>query len=155
MKYFTKELWAQINSSDEELRTKAEKEWSERSKKYGLRFEKIKKWLSCSFLKDYLRRNGLHDYTIIGIEISASKKIKEYSCKIKMTDGVEIVSITMSDLKSFQIDISSFQCCMLGKLTWGYSEFDFTHEKHITLAVLCDLQNEMMFEFDSIRFENE
>lgn len=153
MRYFTKELWLRINDHDETVRMQAEKEWKANSLSYQLQFEKTREHLSCGFIKDYLFRNGLHDYIILGIVVT--KRGREYSCELQLTNGAETVLVAMYGLKALKIDVDSFQCCMQGKLVWGYSEFEITPENNIQLAVLCDMQNEMKFQFKSMKFTKQ
>ena len=56
----------------------------------------------------------------------------------------------MNGVKALHINIESFKCCIQGKLAWGYSEFELLSDKNIKLAILCDVENEMQFEFESI-----
>ena len=102
------------------------------------------------FVKEYLSRNGMHDYCILGM--NTVKKGRKYSCELQLTDGIETVLITMIGLKALRVDVDFSQYCMLGRLEWGYSEFDITPENTILLSILCDIQNEMQFEFESIMF---
>ena len=149
MRYFTKELWSKINNYDENIRTKAEKEWNANSLAYQQQFEKAKKHLSQGFVKTYLSRNGLHDYTILSIAFTQKKRT--YSCELQLSNGTETVLIAMSGIKASRIDIESLCCCVQGKLAWGYSEFEITPGNNVKLAVLCDEQNEMQFVFEKIR----
>ena len=149
MRYFTKELWSKINDNDENIRTQAEIEWNANSFAYQQQFEEAKKHLSQRFVKSYLSRNGLHDYTILGIAFTQKKRT--YSCELQLSNGEETVLITMVGIKAFLVDIDSFHCCVQGKLAWGYSEFEITPDNNVKLSVLCDEQNEMQFEFEIIR----
>lgn len=153
MRYFTKDLWAKINDCDEAIRAHAEKAWNEISITYQQEFAETMKHLSRTFVNNYLSRNGLHDYAILGIAIT--KRNRTYSCEIQLTDGVETVLIIMKGVKALKIDIDSFLHCVQGKLSWGYSEFELTPDNNVKLAVLCDMQNEMQFEFASIRITKQ
>ena len=150
MQYFKKELLSKINSDDRKQREDAEKEWEENCKLYSQKFNEIKKRLPRRFMKAFLSRNGLHDYTFLKICVEGKKKGR-YSCKLQLTNSSEIVSIAMINLVSAQIDITTFSSCILGKLSWGYCEFDLTPAKNIQLSLICDIENEMRFEFQSIR----
>lgn len=147
MKYFKKELWYQINDSDESIRLNAEREWKENDQLYSRKFEEVKKLLPRRFVKEYLKRYGMHDYCILGLHIV--KKGKTYSCEMQLTDGTETVLITMLGLEAVRMDVDSFPH-ILGRLEWAYDEFDITPENNIRLSILCDFQNEMQFEFKSI-----
>lgn len=150
MRYFTKELWSRLNDCDENIRIKAEKEWNANSVAYQQQFVKTKEHLSRGFVKDYLSRNGLHDYFILGIEVT--KKGRTYCCQLQLSNGSETALLVMTDINKLKIDIVSFLHCIQRKLSWGYGEFGITPEKTITLSILCDEQNEMQFEFKSIKF---
>lgn len=149
MRYFTKELWTKINDHDENIRIQADIEWNANSFAYQQQFEEAKKHLSQRFVKSYLSRNGLHDYTILGIALTLKKRT--YSCELQLSNGEETVLISMVGIKAFLVDIDSFHCCVQGKLAWGYSEFEITPDNNVKLSVLCDEQNEMQFEFEIIR----
>lgn len=149
MRYFTKELWSKINNYDENIRTQAEKEWNTNSLTYQQQFTEVRKHLSCGFVKSYLSRNGLHDYTILGMLIT--KREQTYCCDLQLSNGEETVLIAMVGIKALLVDIDSFQCCVQGKLAWGYSEFEITPGNNVKLSVLCDEQNEIQFEFEKIR----
>lgn len=148
MHYFTKQLWAKINDENEAVRTQAEKQWERNSHAYQLEFDTIKKQLSQKFLKEFLCRNGLHDYLIL--EISVRKKGRKYFCEMKLTDGSEIVVLVMNELQAIQINVDSFKHCIMGELAWGYSEFALTEDHNFSLSVLCDFHNELYFQFHSL-----
>ena len=149
MRYFTKELWSRINSQDKSIRLNAEKEWTSNSLAYQQKFAEIRKHLPPTFIKSYLSRNGLHDYIILGMTIT--KRERAYSCEVQLTNDEETVLIVISGIKALQVSIESFLCCLQGRISWGYSEFEITPNHTIKLAVLCDVQNEMLFEFEKIK----
>lgn len=148
MRYFTKELWLGINDCDNNIRTKAEKEWEANDLTYQQQFIEAKKHLSQSFVKKFLARNGLHDYSINAIFFQ--KRRRGYSCVLHLSKGNEKLLLSMNGVKALHISIESFKCCIQGKLGWGYSEFELLADNNIKLAILCDVENEMQFEFESI-----
>jgi hypothetical protein len=150
MRYFTKELLSRINDSNEYIRAQAEKDWSANSFAYQQQFEAAKKHLSRKFINSYLSRNGMHDYSILGIVIT--KRGQAFSCELQLSNGLEAVLIVMVGIKAVKIDINSFIGCVQGRLAWGFSEFEITADNNVNLAVLCDEENEMQFEFEKIRF---
>lgn len=149
MRYFTKELWWKINDEDENVRIQAEKEWDANCLLYQQQFEDVKKRLPRSFLKDYLSRDSLHDYVILGIAVT--KRGRNYSCELQLTNGTETVLLTLNGVKKLKIDVDTFQYCIQGALAWGYGEFESTPENGMQLAVLCDMENEMLFQFRSLK----
>ena len=149
MRYFTKELWTRINSCDEDIRINAENEWKLNNLAYQNQFEGARKYLSHRFVKNYLSRNGLHDYVILGLVIT--KRAQAYSCELQLSNGEETILVTMAGIKALQINIDSFHHCVQGKLAWGYSEFEITSDNNVKLSVLCDEKNELQFEFEKIK----
>lgn len=148
MRYFTKELWARINDANNASRIRAEQEWNANCILYQQQFANVRPYLTHEFVNSFLTRKGLHDYTILGMTVI--KEGSKYLCEIQLTNGSERVFVTMLGLRALQINVASFQSCMLGNLTWGYCEFDITSKGGIQLSVLCDMQNEMQFEFQKI-----
>ena len=149
MRYFTKELWSRINDSNENIRSQAEKEWNANSLTYQQQFTKVKKHLPCGFVKSFLSRNGLHDYTILSALIAKRKQTS--CCDLQLSNGEETVIVTMVGIKALFVNMNSFHSCVQGKLLWGYSEFEITPDNNIKLSILCDIQNEMQFVFKQIK----
>lgn len=152
MQYFTKELWSRINSHNEDMRLQAEKDWNLRSMEYQQQFELVKKHLPPKFVNDFMVRNGLHDYSIVGIVLS--NQLRASSCEFKLSNREETVLIKMTGIKSFQVGIDSLDYCINGKLLWGYSEFEITPRNTTRLSVLCDINNEIAIEFEKISLKS-
>ncbi len=151
MQYFTKDLWYRINSSDNSVKEAAKDEWNKSAKEYQINFEKIKQFIPHGFLKKFLLRYGLHDYIFIEMTVKKNRKGSGYLCELKLTNGSENICLTMLDVKAARINVDSFQNCVQGKLAWGYSEFARTEDGTIRLSVICDIDNELQFEFKSIK----
>lgn len=151
MRYYTKELWKRINDFDEKIRIKAEEEWSANDLIYNQRFKDIRKKLSRKFVEKYLSRKGFHDYIIQNIAIIKNKK--NYSCELLLSFESDVVKVKMLGINALKIDLSTFSECIQGNLTWGFCEFDITSENKIKLELLCDFDNEMIFEFEKINVE--
>ena len=90
----------------------------------------------------------MHDYIIENISIT--KTTRDYCCDLQLSNNTETILITMYGIKALQVDIVSFQNCIQGKLTFGYCEFELTSKRNIRLSILCDMQNELQFEFETI-----
>lgn len=149
MRFFTKELWYGINDKNETVRRHAEKEWDQNVVEYQIQFEEVKAQLSRRFVTAMERRDYFHDYTVLEIALVRNKKGR-YACEILLTDNIESVQIKMKDISKAKVDISTFQNCIQGDLSWGYCEFGKVSSNVLSLSVLCDLDNEMEFEFKSI-----
>ena len=153
MIYFTKELWEQINNCDENVRRRAIMIWEKNRQTYQKQFETVKPRLPSRFISAYIKRCELHDYRIN--EISIETKGRKRSCSLVLTSGGENIRLILKGISTISISVKSFECCILGQLTWGYSEFEIAKDGNIRLSVLCDGDNEMSFTFQHIGFRLE
>lgn len=156
MQYFTKELWRDMNDEREWIRGRAAKEWTANSRRYYAKFETIKKRLPEKFVAELLARDGFHDYDFLEINFVSKKNIISkkvtYSCELKLTDGKDIVRLELLSVTGVSIAADSFADGILGRLTWGYGEFDVDSDGNLQLSIVCDLANEMRFSFKKLRF---
>ena len=67
MQYFLRDLWLRMNECNESIRIDAEEQWNDNNLRYEQKFELIKKHLPRVFVREFMRRNGLHDYQILRI----------------------------------------------------------------------------------------
>lgn len=148
MRFFTSELWSRINDADPKIRAQAEKEWAANDLEYQKMFAETSKHLPRRFIKNYLNRNGLHDYAIL--EMAFAKKGRTSFGMLRLSNAVETVWIEMAELRAVSISVEPDRC-MNGLLVWGYDEIEVTPQNTIKLAILCDVQNELQFEFKSIK----
>lgn len=149
MRFFTSKLWSQINDTDPMIRAQAEKEWAINGLEYQKVFSKAAKRLPRKFIKAYLNRKGLHDYAIL--EMLFKQKGRASFGILRLSNGLETVLVEMAGLKAVNIHAETICLCMSGLLTWGYDEIEVTPQNTIKLAILCDIQNELQFEFQSIK----
>lgn len=149
MRYFTKDLSRRMNSCEESVRKQAENEWSQNTKKYEEDFQKVKRHIPQSFLKEYMQRQEFHDCYIEKIDFS--RKRGTYRCDIYLYDGLESFCLTLLDVKQIKVNVLSFENCVVGKLAWVYSEFEWTNNKTLVLSVDCGPENEMQIEFKTIK----
>lgn len=149
MRYFTKDLWCNLNSDIEEVQIQAEKEWEEHYDQYMLEFQQTSQLLSKRFVNSIKRRDYLHDYIIHNFSITNNGKGK-YICTMQLSNGNEVICISMRNVTQVKFDVTSFKNCVQGNLAWGYCEFSQSELGNIQLSVLCDLDNELFFEFKNI-----
>lgn len=152
MRFFTKELWYRINDENEIVRRNAEKEWDRMQAEYQIQFEEIKMRLSRRFIAAMQKHDYLHDYTILEIALTRCNRGR-YACKLVLTNTMENVQITMKGISKAEVGICTFQNCIQGDLSWGYCEFSKVSSDVLSLSILCDFDNEMVFEFKSITME--
>ena len=151
MKYYTQDLCDRLNSDDETIRMEADRAWNENVSQYQSQFQKTKKYLSRRFVKGFLAHHGFHDYVIDNMTLE--RVGRKYNFKIKMAGESGAIQLTMFHVQAVQVGIDSFQYCILGKLSWLYSEFERTEAGLIGLSLLCDGGNEMRFEFENLKFK--
>lgn len=105
---------------------------------------------------ELLARDGFHDYDFLEINFVSKKNIilkkVTYSCELKLTDGKDIVRLELLSLTGVSIAVDSFADGILGRLMWGYGEFEVDSDGNLQLSIACDLANEMRFNFKKIRF---
>lgn len=154
MLYFTKELWNEMNERDERVRQKAQRQWVENLTKYQQYLSSITRHVPQHVIAKIDSANGFHDYTIDGLSIMSYRKNK-YIAQVDVSNGSDRYYLRMEGLKQAKVEISSFDLCVLGKLTWGYHEFRLTERNTLQLAILCDMENELLFEFKRISMKTE
>ncbi len=148
MKYFSKELWGELNSIDQKKRASAETKWKENLIRYSAEFERVKPLLPSGFLKEYLSNNGFHDYLILSISIVFSSHV----VKLLLSNGYTKGIVELSGVNKYSVRCCGLENCICGNLSWGYSEFNVDHSGRITLSILCDIDNELFFECASIKY---
>jgi hypothetical protein len=129
MKYFTKILWEQCNSTDSIVRKKASKEWDENAQKNFKQYKNIRKSISFEFIKIYEKEYGFHDWKIEKIEASM-KSNKLFS--IFLTKGERKVIINYGDVLMFDVVVAN----CIEEDQWGYAEFSITNDSYIKHEIL-------------------
>lgn len=105
MRYFTDELWDEINSGIKERRELAEKQWRKNIEEYSASFEKIKHRFSKKFLGIYSKEENFHDYKL--------KKIEILHGKYGYVDPVKVSLIIYNELMEWQIDYVGIEKILL------------------------------------------
>lgn len=136
-----------MQSSNKEEREEGEKSFTENDKKYGLYFDSIKKKLPSKFIKQFYEKEWFHDYKITNLQISNEKKV---TARIDIEKSEDKFSIVLSDVQTLLFDIPNKTNWMLGKLTWGYTEFELKDNKYWIVRILCDFNCELEVHFKSI-----
>ena len=150
MKYFTAKLWCELAHANKDIQREAERKWHENSKKYGYYFETIKSHLPKYILLALEKTYGFHDYIIDEITLKQNTQ-KGYVCYLSISNNYKRFQLEMTGITGIKIDIATFKHCILGKLLWGYHEFELIGPRTLRLSILCDIENEMFFEFKKIK----
>ena len=145
MQYFTKELWQGMNRPDEAVRREAEAQWKKNNSLYWKRIGRIRKKIPDAFFRCGTVCRDFHDYEIQGISFLQTGR--EHATEIRLSGPEGHILLTLGGVRSFRIDVVTFTTCIMRQLSWGYSELDLTPEGDIRLSVLCDLENELEFQF--------
>jgi len=150
MKYYIGEYWYMTNSNDAETREFGEKKWNETAKKYGSYFESIKDRLPKKFYKEFDKNKWFHDFHFVNLNITNIGKCKT---DVVFTINMDEISynITFLGTKELIVNIPQTQNWLMGKLTWGYTEFELNDDKSWTIRILCDLDNEINIRFKNIK----
>lgn len=148
MKYFTSELWKQMNSEAMQERDYALKKWIENEKKY--KDELMSSYDQEPVLIDRMISldDLLHDGLIANFQFFQKRKTN--GCKIEIATDNKKYTIVMHEVTRVIFAIDDFQWSVCCELHWGFSEFELTEGKAMRLSVLCDPKNEIVFEFESI-----
>ena len=108
MKYYKKQLWKQLNSSNEEEREKAKVKWHKNDAAYAKVYKDISKAFPADFIRAYSSHKGFHDYCILSFDLSLAEK----SCTIILTKGKSVICLTLKELKKCKLrlmqDLTSF-----------------------------------------------
>lgn len=154
MNYYTKELWIKINSESEEERIAAEKLWSANDKAYCKYYQKIKKYLPEEF-RNVLENGELHDCLIERITIDFSKK-GQPCVFMRLLNGNKEYQLVFEDVSAFEGQICDLSYAIQNRLSWSYAEIEILsieNDVMIKLSVLCDVMNEISFQFGKIAIE--
>ncbi|KOF55782.1 MULTISPECIES: hypothetical protein [Clostridium] len=101
MRYFTDELWEEINCGVKERREIAEKKWDKNAEEYRAVFNNIRYRFSKKFLKIYEKEANFHDYKLKEIKINHDK----YGFK----DPVKISLIINNEINTWQMDYTKIK----------------------------------------------
>jgi len=138
-----------MNHIDPVIRKTATSQWIENDRNYCRVFETVKAFLPDAFLDCFLSREGFHDYSIQGFSFFHDHETG-YCLDIKIYKNTTRLTIRMYGIKNLQIDIPSLNDCINGTLSWGYCEFDRTETGDLCFSLLCDFQNSIELEFDTL-----
>ena len=144
MKYFTKELWRQLNAEEQEVREDAEKRWKENEIEYcnyirGNRHIKIRK------LRDNLLKYNLHDSSIYRMVWDSEKQKFVIETEYQ---GNELQIIFLR-VKKVNLSLQDALAIPTG-LRWGYYELFQESRQFITIDILFDFENELSITAEAV-----
>ena len=148
MKYYTEELLRGINSADESVREKANRELSQNLRNYALYYETIKNCFSKKFISIFEKNDEFHDSFIDEIKYVAKKRT------IIINTSYTNVSFKLSFENVSKV---SFNMCLedmfWSTLCWQYCEFELQSDKKMKFNLLCEVGNELEFVYEKLRIE--
>ena len=150
MKYYIGKYWVMSNSTDPQVREEGKKKWIETAKKYGDYYMSIKNKLPKGFLKAYESNYWFHDFHFNHINIL---DIDRYSSSVEFSISHEDTTyiLTFCKVKKMLFDIQTANTWLMGKLTWGYSEFELNSDGTWIIRILCDFVCELEIVFKRVR----
>ncbi|TCK93208.1 hypothetical protein EDC19_1399 [Natranaerovirga hydrolytica] len=151
MKYYRKELWQLMHSSDEKKREKAKIEFRESAKKYGPYFEEIKDELPADFLKVFNENKWFHDFTISNIQILNDER--KSTIYIDILNGDKEYRLRLDEVIKMSVDVPNKAFWLPSGMRWGYTEFELLNGGW-RINILCDINCELEFVFTNIEVQD-
>jgi hypothetical protein len=165
MRYFTAQLWSDINSSDKELARKAEQQWFRNTKSYDKCLAKILPSLNKTNQR-FFDKLSLHDgspilFSIGDLSSNWTTQAKTNIAEIKVMHPDHKVNhiyvLRYSGIQNFTIDfprkIQLFRekPCVFGN--WGYDELSVTKDKLLKHDILFDSGATVTIEFKHFSYK--
>lgn len=151
MKYYKKEFWSLMHSSNEREREEAKSQFRNNSKKYGPYFEMIKDRLPIEFLSVFNENKWFHDFNILSIQIYNNSSKSMIDIEIGHND--KHYKLLLDEVTKISIDVPNKNYWMPAGMTWGYTEFELFDDEW-KINVLCDINCELEFCFKSIEIKS-
>lgn len=126
MKYFTNQLWEEINCGIKERREIAEKQWKKNVEEYAKLFEGINHRFSKKFLNVYSKEDNFHDYELKEICVSQGKAGYSDPVKVDMIiyNQVNMWRISYTGIEKTSLDY--FRICPSPRhFQYGFDEYKY------------------------------
>lgn len=147
MKYYKKELWQLMHSSDEQKRKEAQTQFRVSAKKYGPYFDKIKHELPVDFLITFNENKWFHDFNITDIHFKNIESRTIVSINISLGDIQ--YNLIFHEVTKFVVDVPNKEFWMPTGMKWGYTEFELLNNVW-AINILCDINCEIEMRFEMI-----
>lgn len=147
MKYYKKELWQLMHSSDEQKRKEAQMQFRISAQKYGPYFAKIKDELPVDFLVVFNENKWFHDFDITDIHFNNGQSRTTVS--INISRGDIQYNLIFHEVTKFVVDVPNKEFWMPTGMKWGYTEFELLNNLW-TINILCDVNCEIEIGFKMI-----
>ena len=152
MKYYKSELWKEMQSNSNNEKNK--KLWETKSKEYNEYFKVIKKQLPKYFINIYEKEHCFHDFYITGFrveEVLQKTSSNFHVVYIEITDGNNSYMLKLNHVEKIKMNLADKCYFIMGRMSWGYSEFEILSDRMVKLSVLCDILNEFEVVFKSLK----
>lgn len=140
MKYFTRELWLQMNSEIEEEAEEAERQWTKNIQEYVEKYREMENRLP-KRTYDFFLKNSFHDCRVEKMELIHEQygSLDPIKIKVTVTDEVETWEITYKGVSkimtNYQNDKTPFST-RRGFDNWGYDELLIVDENTLSHEIL-------------------
>lgn len=146
MKYFTRDLWKQMNSGDKEKSKAALDQWNTNSQEYMQYIRSIRRKDIRKIHEKIMEFDEFHDYDIDLLEYN--KKLNVFNIFLSYIDrrfrihfyGVKKIRAVMEDVPAVPTG-----------LRFGYYELEYTSDKKIVMSIVFDFENEIEITADGIK----
>ncbi len=138
MKYFTDQLWSDMNDEDEQIRKHAETKWEDNSKAYWARFGQSVRERLPKRVSQCHSAVGFHDSELIKIDISQGAQRAKYHVTVTihlLLQGGKWI-IQYKNVSKISFDYFTDGGTMSGLDDWGYDEFLDVDEKLLSHEIL-------------------
>ncbi|NQX66666.1 hypothetical protein HQN90_11060 [Paenibacillus alba] len=140
MKYFTDELWTQMNYGSTVDQEQAHHQWTENNKAYAALYPSLQDRLSRK-VYDHFKTKGFHDYRLKNVEVKHSDYgvLNPVKVALTVTDYSEEWTITFKKIKKLEL---KFECGesdfekRRGFDDWGYNEILIVDDDTLSFEVL-------------------
>ena len=146
MKYFTRELWRGINSSDINEKESAYIQWEENTLNYETYIKSLKSIKIKKFLKKAKLYDDFHDYDINSVIYN----IERNTCDILLSYCGKRTQLHLWGICSIHADMQSLDLTF-PKLRWGYYEIELLSNKRLLFSVIFDMENEIEITANGVR----
>ncbi|MFD0694978.1 hypothetical protein ACFQZT_12800 [Paenibacillus sp. GCM10027628] len=140
MKYFTDELWTQMNHGNVVDQENAQSKWTENSKAYNKLYPKLENRLSRK-VYEYFKTKGFHDYRLKNVDVIHSDYgvLNPVEVTVIVTNDTEEWNITFKKIKKLELKFgcgeSDFEQ-RRGFDVWGYNEILIVDDETLSFEVL-------------------
>lgn len=148
MKYFTSQIWSDLNAIDPQARESAFERADRARDQYYAYLDSIRPKLSARRWRTILQCHGLHDCAIESISVSYRSRGRRTVADVRFV--MENRTVLFKDVTRFSFQVDNQTAFPCGSYCWDYCEFELLDTGRMTISILGDVTNQIDLEFESI-----